>query len=71
MLVGSAIRAIHMLSAGAAGVIPRTPVSYEGRKLVLSVPKDLAMLNGERLRKRFAVVAAQLDRQPDIRVASR
>ena len=71
LLVGAAIRAVHMLSAGAAGVIGRTPVSFEGRKLVLNIPKDLAVLNGERLRKRFALVAQLLDRQPVIRVAAR
>ena len=71
MLVGTAIRAVHMLSAGADGIITRTPLSFEGRKLVLSIPKDLAVLNGERLRKRFAVVAGLLDRQPEIRVLAR
>jgi exopolyphosphatase / guanosine-5'-triphosphate,3'-diphosphate pyrophosphatase len=71
LLVGTAIRAIHMLSAGAAGIIPRTPISFEPRKLVLTIPKDLAVLNGERLRKRFGVVAGLLERQADIRVAAR
>jgi len=71
MLVGTAIRAVHMLSAGAAGIIPRTPLSFEGRKLVLTIPKDLAPLNGERLRKRFSVVANLMDRSPEIRVTSR
>jgi len=71
ILVGAAIRAVHMLSAGAPGIITRTPISYDGRKLVLSVPKDLAVLNGERLRKRFAVVANLLDRQPEIRILAR
>jgi len=60
-----------MLSAGAAGIIPRTPISFEPRKLVLTIPKDLAVLNGERLRKRFGVVAGLLERQADIRVAAR
>ena len=71
MLVGAAIRAVHMLSAGAAGIIPRTPVTYEGRKLVLCLPKDLSVLNGERLRKRFAVLATLLERQLEIRIATR
>ena len=71
MLVGAAIRAVHMLSAGAAGIIGRTPVAYEGRKLVLALPRDLAMLNGERLRKRFSTLAELLDRQSEIRVLGR
>ena len=71
MLVGAAIRSVHMLSAGAAGIIPRTPVAFEGRKLVLMLPADLAVLNGERLRKRFAVVGELLDRQTEIRLLAK
>jgi exopolyphosphatase / guanosine-5'-triphosphate,3'-diphosphate pyrophosphatase len=71
MLVGAAIRAIHMLSAGADGVILRTPVSAEGKKLVLTIPKDLAVLTGERLRKRFSFVAELLGRTAEIRFGGR
>ena len=71
MLVGAAIRSVHMLSAGAPGIILRTPLSFEGRKLVLSLPKDLAVLNGERLRKRFGVVGELLERQAEIRVLAK
>ena len=71
MLVGAAIRAVHMLSAGAAGIIPRTPVLLEGRKLVLSIPRDLAVLTGERLKKRFALVAELLGRTPEVRIGGR
>lgn len=71
LLVGAAIRAVHMLSAGASGIIGRTPVSVEGKKLVLSIPKDLAVLTGERLRKRFAFVAELLERPAEIRIAGR
>ena len=71
LLVGAAIRAVHMLSAGASGIIGRTPVSVEGKKLVLSIPKDLAVLTGERLRKRFAFVTQLLERPAEIRIAGR
>lgn len=67
-ILGAAIRAVHMLSVGAAGIISRTPVSYEGRRLVLQIPRELAALNGERLRKRFATLAELLGSQPDIRI---
>ena len=52
-IVGAAIRAAHMLSIGMAGVIDETPLSYEGDKLVLTIPKSYAGLDGERLRRRF------------------
>jgi exopolyphosphatase/guanosine-5'-triphosphate,3'-diphosphate pyrophosphatase len=68
-LVGAAIRAAHMLSAGAAGVIPRTPAQYINGKLVLSIPPDLAMLQGERLKRRFTALAELTGRQAEIRVA--
>jgi exopolyphosphatase/guanosine-5'-triphosphate,3'-diphosphate pyrophosphatase len=67
-IIGAAIRAAHMLSVGAPGVIDRAFPHYEGRKLVLTLPKSLSALNGERLQKRFATLADLLDRTPEIRV---
>ncbi len=71
LLVGYAIRAVHMLSAGAPGIIQRTPVTAEGKKLVLTIPRDLAVLVGERLRKRYAQVAELLERPAEIRIGGR
>jgi exopolyphosphatase/guanosine-5'-triphosphate,3'-diphosphate pyrophosphatase len=67
-IVGAAIRTAHMLSIGVAGVIDETPVGYEGNKLVLKIPKVYAGLDGERLRRRFAVLAELLECEPDIRI---
>lgn len=67
-IVGAAIRAAHMLSIGMPGVIDETPVTYAKGRLVLTLPKAYAALDGERLRRRFAGLAAQLDREPEIRV---
>jgi len=67
-IVGAAIRAAHMLSIGRPGIIDETPLSYERDKLVLTVPKAYAALDGERLRRRFAALAALLEREPEIRV---
>jgi exopolyphosphatase / guanosine-5'-triphosphate,3'-diphosphate pyrophosphatase len=67
-IVGAAVRAAHMLSIGTAGVIDETPLSYEDNKLVLTIPKAYAGLDGERLRRRFAGLAEQLERQPEIRI---
>jgi exopolyphosphatase/guanosine-5'-triphosphate,3'-diphosphate pyrophosphatase len=66
-IIGAAIRAAHMLSVGVPGVIDRAPLSYEGKKLVLTLPRNLAALNGERLQKRFTTLAELLDRTPEIR----
>ncbi|WP_348533604.1 Ppx/GppA phosphatase family protein [Hyphomicrobium sp. CS1GBMeth3] len=69
-IIGAAIRAAHMLSIGMPGVIDETRLFYEGQKLVLVVPKAYTALDGERLRRRFAVLAALLAREPDIRLAT-
>jgi len=67
-IVGAAIRAAHMLSIGVAGVIDEIPLSYEGNKLVLTIPKAYAGMDGERLRRRFEALAELLERQPEIRI---
>jgi exopolyphosphatase/guanosine-5'-triphosphate,3'-diphosphate pyrophosphatase len=67
-IVGAAVRTAHMLSIGVAGVIDETPLSYEGNKLVLTIPKAYAGMDGERLRRRFAALAELLEREPEIRI---
>src|SRR5581483_3260813 len=67
-IIGAAIRAAHMLSIGRPGIIDETPVSYERNKLVLTIPRAYAALDGERLRRRFGALAELLEREPDIRV---
>jgi exopolyphosphatase/guanosine-5'-triphosphate,3'-diphosphate pyrophosphatase len=57
-----------MLSIGMPGVIDETKLSYEGNKLVLTLPKTYAALDGERLRRRFSSLAELLAREPEIRV---
>jgi exopolyphosphatase/guanosine-5'-triphosphate,3'-diphosphate pyrophosphatase len=67
-IVAAAVRTAHMLSIGVAGVIDETPLSYEGDKLVLTIPKSYAGLDGERLRRRFESLAELLERVPEIRI---
>jgi exopolyphosphatase/guanosine-5'-triphosphate,3'-diphosphate pyrophosphatase len=69
-IIGAAIRAAHMLSVGMPGVIDETKLAYEGVKLVLTLPKAYAALDGERLRRRFAMLAELLSREPEIRIAA-
>lgn len=68
-IVGTAVRCAHMLSIGVAGVIDETPLSYDGNKLVLTLPKAYADMDGERLRRRFDALAQLMDRPGEIRVA--
>ena len=67
-IVGTAVRTAHMLSIGMPGVIDETPLAYEGGKLVLSLPKAYAALDGERLRRRFEGLASLLDRKSEIQI---
>jgi exopolyphosphatase / guanosine-5'-triphosphate,3'-diphosphate pyrophosphatase len=68
-IIGAAIRAAHMLSIGRPGIIDETTLSYERDRLVLSLPRTYAALDGERLRRRFAVLASLLERVPEVRLA--
>ena len=67
-IVGAAVRVAHMLSIGMAGVINQTPLSYEDGKLVLSIPRPYAELDGERLRRRFETLASLVGKKPEIRI---
>jgi exopolyphosphatase/guanosine-5'-triphosphate,3'-diphosphate pyrophosphatase len=68
-IVGAAVRTAHMLSIGMPGVIDETKLSYAPGKLVLTISRTYASLDGERLRRRFEVLASLLEREPEIRFA--
>ncbi len=67
-IVGAAVRTAHMLSIGMPGVIDESPLSYEDNKLVLTLQEAHAGLDGERLRRRFELLARLLDRTPEVRL---
>jgi exopolyphosphatase/guanosine-5'-triphosphate,3'-diphosphate pyrophosphatase len=68
-IIGAAVRTAHMLSIGRPGIIDKTPLAYERDRLVLVLPKALATLDGERLRRRLAVLGELLERPADVRIA--
>jgi len=67
-ILGASIRAAHMISAAMEGIICDTPVQYDNGALVLKLPKRYRSLDGERLERRFAILAKELDRKSEIRV---
>jgi exopolyphosphatase / guanosine-5'-triphosphate,3'-diphosphate pyrophosphatase len=67
-LVGTAIRAAHMLSIGRAGIIDETRLRIDKDKLVLELPRAHAMLDGERFRRRFDALATLADRKAEVRI---
>jgi exopolyphosphatase/guanosine-5'-triphosphate,3'-diphosphate pyrophosphatase len=69
LIVGQAVRLAHTLSAGMEGTLPRTSLAYEGGKLILRLPQDLAVLDGEQLRRRLRSVAKELGLQSDVSIS--
>lgn len=67
-ILGQAFRAAHMVSAAMPGVLPNTPLSYEGNRLVWTLPEPYSNLEGERVDRRFKDLASLLDREAEIRV---
>ncbi|MGD9868110.1 MAG: Ppx/GppA family phosphatase [Hyphomicrobiales bacterium] len=68
-IVGTAVRAAHMLAAGMPGVIDKVQPFYEGGRLVLPLMGKYADLYGERLDRRFASLARELGMGYEIRRA--
>ena len=69
-ILGAAFRAAHMVAAAMPGVLPHTPVSYEGNRLIWQLPEPYANLEGERVERRFKTLANLLDREPEIRLGT-
>ena len=69
-ILGAAFRAAHMVSAAMPGVLTNTPLSYEGNRLIWTLPDPYSNLEGERVERRFKELASLLDREGEIRVGS-
>ena len=69
LIIGQSARLAQTLSAGMAGVLPQTTLAYEDGKLVLHLPKSLADLVGEPLRRRMRFVAKELGFAQDVIVS--
>jgi len=69
-ILGAAFRAAHMVSAAMPGVLPNTPLSYEGNRLIWALPDPYSNLEGERVERRFKALAGLLDREPEIRIGT-
>src|SRR5262249_41376673 len=67
-ILGAAFRAAHMVSASMPGVLTNTPISYQGTRLVCSLPDPYSNLHCDPGDRRFEVLADLLDRDAEIRV---
>jgi len=69
-ILGAAFRAAHMVSGAMPGVLPNTPLSYEGNRLIWTLPEPYSNLEGERVERRFKALAGFVDWEPEIRVGT-
>ena len=67
-VLGGAMRVAYILSAAMPGVLPRTPISAEKGRVVLSLPSELAALNSDRLQSRLKQFARLVGGDPEIRL---
>lgn len=66
-ILGAAMRAANMVSASLPGVLPHTPLGYDGDRLFWTLPEPYSILEGERIERRFKKLALLLDREGEIR----
>ncbi|ODN69915.1 Ppx/GppA phosphatase family protein [Methylobrevis pamukkalensis] len=55
--LGAVLRLAYMLSASMPGIVPQTRVESDGERLLLVIPKTLASLDADRVRKRLVQLA--------------
>jgi exopolyphosphatase/guanosine-5'-triphosphate,3'-diphosphate pyrophosphatase len=69
-ILGAAFRTAHMISAAQPGALSHCPLSFEGNRLVWTLPEPYANLEGERVERRLKELASSLDREPELRLGS-
>jgi exopolyphosphatase/guanosine-5'-triphosphate,3'-diphosphate pyrophosphatase len=69
-ILGAAFRAAHMISAAQPGALLHCPLSFEGNRLVWTLPEPYSNLEGERVERRLKELANSLDREPELRLGS-
>ncbi len=67
-ILGMAARVAMKLSVNMPGIINRTAIGYDGDELVLQLPADLEVLDGESVRRRLRGLAQMLGCEPDVRI---
>ncbi len=69
-ILAAAVRTAHMLSMGRAGIIDEAPIVVEKDKLVLTIPRAHAELDGDRFRRRLDALARLVGLEPAARVGN-
>jgi len=66
-VLGATLRVASLLSASMAGLLPKVGISKTKDGLALELGKDLAILDGERLRKRASQLGKVIDTDVEVR----
>ena len=67
-IIGFSIRLANIISTGIPGILPNTPIEQKGGKLILSLPKSYADLQGERLLRRLTNLAQLVKCEPELAI---
>ena len=67
-LISSLFRLAYILSAAMPGLLPKIGLKISGKSLVLTLPKKLKDLMGERVEKRFGELAFEMELTPKVEV---
>jgi exopolyphosphatase / guanosine-5'-triphosphate,3'-diphosphate pyrophosphatase len=63
-ILGAAMRVAYIVSAAMPEILPQTPITCEGKRVILRLPKNLAHLVSDRLNSRLKQLAKLLGREP-------
>ena len=63
-ILGAAMRVAYIISAAMPGILMKTPVACEGKKVILHLPEQLADLASDRLTSRLKQLAKLLGKEP-------
>jgi len=68
-IIGAAVRVANLISAALPGLMQRTPIYLDGKgKLVLTLPIEYSVLEGEHLQRRLEALAKQLGCEPELHI---
>jgi len=66
-ILGAAMRVAYIVSAAMPGVLPRTPMVAQKGRVALTLPRDLAALNSDRLQTRLRQFARLIGGDSEVR----
>ncbi|HYG85858.1 MAG TPA: exopolyphosphatase [Azospirillum sp.] len=66
LVLGLGLRLAHTLTGGANALLQQTSLKLNGETLVLTLPEEIKVLDGESVRRRLEALAKALNRRPEV-----